>query len=69
MLKDISCKWEIVKNFTPSWFASVMGTGILAINSMFFSEYVPFLKNVASILFYLNVVLFVGSMAAQMAIF
>lgn len=58
MLKDISCKWEIVKNFTPSWFASVMGTGILAINSMFFSEYVPFLKNVASILFHLNVVLF-----------
>ncbi len=58
MLRDIECKCQIVKNFTPSWFASVMGTGILAVTSMFYSRYIPFLMDVAYILFYFNIVLF-----------
>jgi len=35
-----------------------MGTGILAITSLFYSPYIPFLKNMAYILFYFNVTLF-----------
>jgi len=35
-----------------------MGTGILAITSMFYSQYLPFLKDAAYFLFYFNVVLF-----------
>ncbi|RKZ31962.1 C4-dicarboxylate ABC transporter, partial [bacterium] len=41
MLRDIECKCQIVKNFAPSWFASVMGTGILAMTSLFYSRYIP----------------------------
>ena len=58
MLEDIECKCQIVKNFTPSWFASVMGTGILAMTSLFYSKYLPVLKNLAYILFYFNILLF-----------
>lgn len=58
MLKNIESKWEIAKNFTPSWFASVMGTGILAITSLFYSKYLPILKNIAYTLFYFNILLF-----------
>jgi C4-dicarboxylate transporter/malic acid transport protein len=58
MLRDIESKWDIIKNFAPSWFASVMGTGILAITSLFYSQYLPILKNVAIVLFYFNVILF-----------
>ncbi len=58
MLKNIKCNCQIVKNFVPSWFASIMGTGILAITSLFYSIYIPFLKNLAYVLFYFNVILF-----------
>ena len=58
MLRDIKCKCQIVKNFKPSWFASVMGTGILAITSLFYSKYIPVLKEVSHILFYFNITLF-----------
>jgi len=49
---------NFIKNFAPSWFASVMGTGILAIASYLYSQYVPLLKDIAVVLFYFNVVLF-----------
>ncbi len=58
MLKDLNCNCEIIKNFSPAWFASIMGTGILAVTSLFYSQYIPFLKNIANILLYFNVVLF-----------
>ena len=58
VLRDTECKCQIVKNFTPSWFASVMGTGILAITSLLYSQYIPLLKNLAYILFYFNIILF-----------
>ena len=58
MLREIECKCQIIKNFAPSWFASIMGTGILAITSLFYARYIPFLKNVSNALFYFNVVFF-----------
>ncbi len=58
MLEDLECKCQIIKNFKPSWFASVMGTGILAITSLFYSNYIPFLKYISYILFYFNLILF-----------
>jgi len=47
-----------IKNFAPSWFASIMGTGILAISCMLFSNYLPFLKNISVYLFWFNVFMF-----------
>ncbi len=47
-----------IKNFAPSWFAAVMGTGILALTSLFYSGYLPSLRYAAQGLFYLNVGLF-----------
>jgi len=58
MMRDIECKCQIVKNFTPSWFASVMGTGILAMISSFYSQYLPILKDVSIALSYINIILF-----------
>ncbi len=49
----------VVKDFMPSWFASVMGTGIFAITAMFYSSIFPFLKTIAVGLFLLNIGLFV----------
>lgn len=49
---------NLIKNFAPSWFASVMGTGILALTSLFYAQYLSFLRYVAQALFYLNVTLF-----------
>ena len=58
LFKNIECKCQIIKNFAPSWFASIMGTGILAMTSLFFSNYLPFLKYLAFFLFYFNIILF-----------
>ncbi len=58
MLRDINCRCQIVKNFTPSWFASIMGTGILAMTSLFYSQHTPFLKIITYVLFHFNVILF-----------
>ncbi|MHA1224187.1 MAG: tellurite-resistance/dicarboxylate transporter [Candidatus Heimdallarchaeaceae archaeon] len=59
LLEHIHCKCEIIKNFTPSWFASVMGTGILAITTLFYSQYISWFQVVAEVLFYFNIGLFV----------
>ncbi len=58
MLEYINCKCEIIKNFSPAWFASVMGTGILAITSLFYSQYFGILYLLAKILFILNIAMF-----------
>jgi len=47
-----------VKDFAPSWFASVMGTGALALVSLAYSSKVSALKSVAVGLTYLNTALF-----------
>ncbi|MHA1871101.1 MAG: tellurite-resistance/dicarboxylate transporter [Promethearchaeota archaeon] len=58
MFKYLDDKKDIIKNFTPSWFASVMGTGILAILSYFYSQYLPLLEYVGVFLYYFNIALF-----------
>ncbi|ASJ17285.1 C4-dicarboxylate ABC transporter [Thermococcus chitonophagus] len=50
-------KW--IKEFPPSWFASVMGTGALAITSKMLSQDYPLLLKVAKMLAYLNTFLFI----------
>ena len=57
-LSNVQGEPNVVKNFAPSWFAAVMGTGILALTSLSYSQYVPFLKSAATLLFYFNVILF-----------
>ena len=53
-------KWKkFIEEFNPSWFSSVMGTGILAIDSYYYREYLPILKRFSYIFFYLAVVFFV----------
>ena len=49
---------KVVKNFAPAWFASVMGTGIFAVTSKYYSCYWPFLNNVAALLWVINILLF-----------
>ncbi|AIU69962.1 C4-dicarboxylate ABC transporter [Thermococcus eurythermalis] len=51
---------ERVRNFNPAWFASVMGTGAVAIASYKYSSYWSPLKEVGIALTYLNVVLYVA---------
>jgi len=48
-----------IKNFAPSWFSVVMGTGILAITSTFYAQYIPVLKSIAVVLFYVNIAAFI----------
>jgi len=58
MFEELNCKCEIIKNFMPSWFASVMGTGILALTTFFYAEFIPVFTVVSKILFYFNIFLF-----------
>ncbi|ACS33350.1 C4-dicarboxylate transporter/malic acid transport protein (TehA/Mae1) [Thermococcus gammatolerans EJ3] len=51
---------ERARNFNPAWFASVMGTGAVAIASYKYSSYWSPLKEVGIALTYLNVVLYVA---------
>ncbi len=51
-------KSNFIQRFAPSWFAAIMGTGILAVASYLYSQYIPFLKDIAVALFYFNVILF-----------
>jgi C4-dicarboxylate transporter/malic acid transport protein len=44
----------IIKNFSPAWFASVMGTGALSLACNSYSEFLPSLKSAALVLFYFN---------------
>ncbi|MGC8842951.1 MAG: tellurite-resistance/dicarboxylate transporter [bacterium] len=46
----------IVQNFSPAWFASVMGTGALALACNAYSGFLPFLKPLSFILFYFNII-------------
>ncbi|RKZ23072.1 C4-dicarboxylate ABC transporter [bacterium] len=59
MFREIESKRYIIKNFAPSWFAVVMGTGILSLTAYMYSSYITFLLYVSKVLFYLNVILFI----------
>ncbi len=58
MMRDLEHRGQIVKNFVPSWFAMVMGTGIVSTTSQFYSAYIPTLSIFGKGLFYLNILLF-----------
>lgn len=47
-----------VKDFAPSWFASVMGTGALALVSKSYSFKLPILEAFSKFLTYLNTIIF-----------
>ncbi|MCD6136663.1 C4-dicarboxylate ABC transporter [Candidatus Bipolaricaulota bacterium] len=47
-----------VRNFSPAWFAVIMGTGILVTTSISYASYIPALRTVGQVLFYINAVLF-----------
>ncbi len=52
-------KLKFVEKFSPSWFASVMGTGVLALTTFLFSKYYNFLTPLSFLLFYFNMLLFI----------
>ncbi|CAB49718.1 TDT family transporter [Pyrococcus abyssi] len=47
-----------IREFPPSWFASVMGTGALALVSLAYSSRLDLLKNLSIFLTYLNTLVF-----------
>lgn len=49
---------RLIKNFAPSWFAAVMGTGIFAVTSEYYSCLWPWLENLAVCLWVLNIIHF-----------
>jgi C4-dicarboxylate transporter/malic acid transport protein len=50
---------QVVRNFAPSWFAAVMGTGVLALGAAALGRYLPPLATLAAGLHWFNVALFV----------
>ena len=63
---------EVVRQFTPNWFAATMGTGILAIALSQFGKDVPALMVVAEGLWLFNIglfALFTGLYAARWIFF
>lgn len=63
---------EVVRQFTPNWFAATMGTGILAIALSQFGKDVPALMAVAEVLWLFNIglfALFTGLYAARWIFF
>lgn len=59
-LSALSSPKEVIRQFTPNWFAATMGTGILALALAQFPWQVPGLRMVAEGLWILNIVLFPG---------
>ncbi len=57
-LARLSSPREVVRQFTPNWFAATMGTGILALALAQFPMPVPGLKTIAEGLWWLNIGLF-----------
>lgn len=49
---------EVIKHFTPNWFAMTMGTGITAICLNTLQGYFPVLHNIATYIWLINIVLF-----------
>ncbi|KJS17245.1 MAG: C4-dicarboxylate ABC transporter [Peptococcaceae bacterium BRH_c4b] len=48
----------VIEKLAPSWFACVMGTGIVAITSFYYSQNFLWLRNLSTLLWILNVLLF-----------
>ena len=48
----------VIRYFAPSWFAAVMGTGVVAVNSFNYGQTFPLLKSLGEIVHWGNVILF-----------
>ena len=57
-LSRLASPREVVRQFTPNWFAAIMGTGILAIALAQFQTSVPALHAIAEALWMFNIGLF-----------
>ncbi|GAA0999048.1 TDT family transporter [Nocardiopsis tropica] len=57
LLRDLRSPWHAVSNLTPNWFASVMGTGIIANAAVGLPVHVPGLRAVAAAVWALAAVL------------
>lgn len=53
-------KGQVIKNFSPAWFAVVMGTGVFAVTSKYYACYWTWLNNFAVYLWILNIIFFVA---------
>ncbi len=52
-------RYKFIKQFNPSWFSAVMGTGILAVGSHYYKSYVPFLGILSYLFFYMALFLLI----------
>ena len=50
--------YGIIQNFAPAWFASIMGTGIVALTSYFYATSFVWLKGLGTAVWVLNMLLF-----------
>ena len=57
-LSSLSGPVEVIRQFTPNWFAATMGTGILAIALAQVPVDVPLIKSTAEALWFFNMFLF-----------
>lgn len=57
-LSRLSHPREVIRQFTPNWFAATMGTGILALALAQFPVQIPGLKTIAEGLWVFNILLF-----------
>jgi C4-dicarboxylate transporter/malic acid transport protein len=57
-LSHLSHPREVIRQFTPNWFAATMGTGVLALALVNFPVHIPGLHTVAMGLWILNILLF-----------
>ncbi|MGC5025786.1 TDT family transporter [Tsukamurella sp. DT100] len=57
LLRDLRSPWEAFSNLTPNWFASVMGTGIIANAAVGLPIHVPGLRTAAAAVWVLAAVL------------
>ncbi len=59
MLKNINFKTDIIQNFAPGWFASVMGTAVTVVAIFVFKDFIPFAGTLQLFFLGLAVLLFV----------
>ncbi len=57
-LSHLSHPREVIRQFTPNWFAATMGTGILSLALTQFPVYIPGLRAIAEGLWFFNIFLF-----------
>ncbi|MEB0078155.1 TDT family transporter [Pseudomonas sp. CCI3.2] len=58
-LSQLSHPREVIRQFTPNWFGSTMGTGVLALTLAQLPLYIPGVRQIAEALWLLNIGLFV----------